>query len=931
MARKIRFDLLVSACAFVFACDTGHVVKADAPDSSAAEKYVAEADQFLAKNDLKSALVMLKNAKQANPSDGAIRTKLGGVELRLNDLDGAQIDLKAAWEHGGDKLTIIPLLGRDYALQGKFADVLEEFPEQSDAPLDIRVETLSVRANAQMGLNQIEAARASLTEAEKLKPNSGALKFALANLDMRDRNFDSALKRVNDAIQIEPSADAHYLKAQILIVKKDPAGAMSEVNAALALDPDHVGALIQRTQLLIDQGQDAKADADVKALLKIAPQLIPARYFQALLLSRAKDYGAADTILTKYEGGFKAFPQGYLLHAMVKLQLKQYEAAETAINAYLAPVPDDPRGRKFQARILMSKGDFPQAVKILQNLTEEHADDAEAFTMLGEAFEPISPERSAEAYAEAVKLAPDDPFALRGMALDELLTGVQSGSAIDDLEKVAKLSPDDVGSGEALAMAYIQKKRFADADRLIAELVTKRPDNPVIANMVGLSDLAQSRIPEARTAFEAVGKKFPDFIPSQLELAKIYESQGDHDRAKSLFEAIMEKHPENVAALQGLSPLYVSRGQAAQLLELWKKSYRLQPENLEIELGLIRAYVVDNDIEGALTTIRDMQVRQPKEPALYRVRAALEIQKGALKDAIDSFRRLNELQPGNPAALRELALTQEKAGDIDGAIETIAAARKFDPSSAIMALDEVRLIGVGNTENAIAAAKRFAELLPDEPAAQAVEGDYLMSRKFVAEALAAYQRAMQANPSLYLAERISGASAAAGRPQEGEKILTDWVVAHPQDVSGRLALAAFFKSQKNYAAAREQYESLLKAQPNDAGILNNLAVIYQQLGDPRAIDFAHRAAIMAPDNPQITDTLGWIIARKDDPAEGLKLLQRAHNLAPDDPDTDYHLAYALNQTGKKSDAQGLLKKALENSLDFESKADAQALLSQLSN
>jgi putative PEP-CTERM system TPR-repeat lipoprotein len=930
MARKIRMELLAAAGAVVFAGCPGLPVKAAAPDSAAAEKYVAEADQFLAKNDLKSALVVLKNAEKADPANGAIRTKLGGVELRLNDLEAAQIDLKAAKDYGGDKLTIIPLLGRAYALQGKFADELEEFPEEADAPLDIRVETLAVRANAQMGLNQIDAARASLTEAEKLKPMSGALKFALANLDMRDRNFDVALKRVDEAMSVEPSADAHYLKAQILIIKHDPAGAMSEVNAAIALDPDHVGALIQRTQLLIDQGQDAKADIDVKALLKIAPQLVPARYFQALLLSRARDYGAADTILTKYTGGFKAFPQGYLLHAMVKMQLRQYEAAETAINAYLAPVPDDPRGRKFQARILMSRGDFPQAAKILENLTDERPDDAEAFTMLGEAYAPISEERSAEAYAKAVKLTPDDPSALRGQALGELI-GSQPGTAIEDLEKVVKLSPDDAQSGEALAMAYIDRKRFADADKLIAELVRKRPDDPVVANMVGLSYLAQSRVREAATAFEAVGKKFPDFIPSQLELAKIYESLGDRDRAKSLFDAVIAKHPENVAALQGVSPLYVSRGQTAELLNLWKKSYRLQPDNLEIELGVIRAYIVGNDLEGALTTIRDMQVRQPKEPELYRVRAALEVQKGAFKDAIDSFQRVNELQPGNPATLRQLALAQEKAGDIDGALKTIAAARKLDPTSAMLALDEVRFIGVGNREKAIASARQFAELLPEEPAAQALEGDYLMSVKLADDALEAYRRAMQAHPSLYLAERISGASVAAGRPQEGEKILSDWVAAHPQDLSGRMALVSFLKSRKNYAAAKEQYEILLKDQPDNAGILNNLALICQLVGDPRALDFARRASALAPDNPQVTDTLGWIMARKDAAADGLTLLRRAHDLAPDDPDTDYHLAYVLNQTGKKADAQGLLKKALATSVDFESKDDAQALFSQLSN
>jgi len=189
----------------------------------------------------------------------------------------------------------------------------------------------------------------------------------------------------------------------------------------------------------------------------------------------------------------------------------------------------------------------------------------------------------------------------------------------------------------------------------------------------------------------------------------------------------------------------------------------------------------------------------------------------------------------------------------------------------------------------------------------------------------------QANPSLYLAQRIAGASVAAGRSGDGENILSDWVAAHSQDIQGRLALAAFLKDQKNYAAAQEQYEILLKDLPDDPGILNNLALIYELVGDPRALDFARRAAAKAPYSPQVTDTLGWIMVHKDDGEDGLKLLHRAHDMAPGDPDTDYHLAYALNRTGKRADAVELLKKAFENGGDFESKVDAQALLSQLAS
>jgi hypothetical protein len=72
------------------------------------------------------------------------------------------------------------------------------------------------------------------------------------------------------------------------------------------------------------------------------------------------------------------------------------------------------------------------------------------------------------------------------------------------------------------------------------------------------------------------------------------------------------------------------------------------------------------------------------------------------------------------------------------------------------------------------------------------------------------------------------------------------------------------------------------------------------------------------------------MAQKNDPAGGLALLQRAHGLVPADLNIQYHLAFALNATGKKADATTLLKTTLQSGIDFENRNDAQALLGQLS-
>jgi predicted Zn-dependent protease len=314
------------------------------------------------------------------------------------------------------------------------------------------------------------------------------------------------------------------------------------------------------------------------------------------------------------------------------------------------------------------------------------------------------------------------------------------------------------------------------------------------------------------------------------------------------------------------------------------------------------------------------------------MRAELELQKNAPKDAVVSLQRLIELQPQDPAPHRDLALALERSGDVPSAIGMIAEARKLDPNNIGLAAEEVRLLGLRSPDDGIAAAQRLAAQMPDQPQAQAMEGDYLVSLKRPAESKAAFQRAFQVHPSLLLAERLATSALRDGKPADAAKILGDWANTHPDDVAARFALANFALGQKDWTSAKTRYEALLtKDRSNDPLILNNLAVIYQRENDlARALDYAQRAHAAEPQNPAIADTLGWLMVSKNDAANGIRFLEQAYQASPEDPDIQYHLAFALDQTGKKPDAAELARKAVNNTRDFESKKDAQALLDKLS-
>jgi putative PEP-CTERM system TPR-repeat lipoprotein len=912
--------------------ETGFVPVAFAAtnDPTAAQKHETEADQLVAKDDLKSAEIELKNAVKAAPDDTRLRLKLANIEIQNNDPEGAQVELKMARDHGGDEAKIIPLLGRTYLVQGKFDQMLDDFQVKNDDPPAVRVATLVTRAEAQIQLKHIEDARSSLIAAEQIDPTSLQPKLGLARIAFTLGQYDDALKKADELIKINPSADAHLIKGEVLGRKGDSAGALAEYDEAIKAEPGNLGGYYERAQLYIAQGEDAKAQADVKAALALAPRSVPAEYLQALLLTRAKDFVAADTSLTKYATAFPAFPRGYYLLAIVKLQLKQYEQAQAAIGSYLAAVPNDIGGERVQADILLRKGDPVGAADVLEKMTADKPDDAQALAMLGEAYMQMHRSQQAiDAFDRASKLAPENAAVLRGLALNHLSAGDET-LGTTELERALQLAPNDQTTSMALTLDYIRERKFDQASKLIDAMRKRDPADAVAANMSGMVELARGHLAEAEAAYDAVEKQFPDYMPTKLQLGYIQAAEGHPDKARAEFEVVLAKDPVNLPALQNLSRMDMADKHLDQGIDLWQKAHRRDPDNVPVAIGLVEGYLVEKDYDTGLSVIRDMLVRLPNEGRLYAMRAELELQKGDTGAAVVSLQRLTELQPRDPASRRDLAVAQEKAGDLPSAIATIGEARKLDPVNIGFAAEEIRLLGERNPDDGIAAAQRLAKQMPNEPEAQAMEGDYLQLLKRPAESRAAYQRAFVAHPSLVLVQRIAAADLRDGKQSDASKALVDWSTAHPTDIAAKFAVANFALEHKDWPAAKARYEALDKEQPDNPLILNNLAVIYQHEGNmTQAADMAQKAHAALPDNAAITDTLGWIVFNKDKSPAGLNYLRQAHDEAPDDPDIAYHLAFALGLGGDKATATDLLKQAVAAGRDFDSKTDAQALLDKL--
>jgi tetratricopeptide (TPR) repeat protein len=144
----------------------------------------------------------------------------------------------------------------------------------------------------------------------------------------------------------------------------------------------------------------------------------------------------------------------------------------------------------------------------------------------------------------------------------------------------------------------------------------------------------------------------------------------------------------------------------------------------------------------------------------------------------------------------------------------------------------------------------------------------------------------------------------------------------PYFVKSYKALGSLYEQIKDYQNAKTIYEQGLHYAPEDSVLLNNLAwVNLVHFGDKSAAYIGiKRALSLAPEDPDIQDTLGWWYYLNGDYQHALVLLKRIVEANPANPLYRYHLGMVFFGIGEEQVARVHLQRAAESGINDEYKA-----------
>jgi len=539
--------------------------------------------------------------------------------------------------------------------------------------------------------------------------------------------------------------------------------------------------------------------------------------------------------------------------------------------------------------------------------------------------------KATEYFEKAAAIDPQNASARIGVGMSRMEAG-DTDRAIEELEAAAALGGTGGSRAEImLAITHLRRKQFGPALQVVAKLEAMQPNNTLIHNLKAAALMGLGEVAKARSEFERALQIDPAYFPAAANLAQLDLQAGNPTAARQRYTTVLAKYKTHVPSMLALADI-ASRapGQEQEVLDWINRARQASPGTAAPLLAELDYFRRTGQTDKAVAVAFELKASHANDPDLLLVVGQALLAMGKEADAVAAYKERAALLPESPLAQLQLAHAQMAAQYPLAASKTLRDALRLRPDyrDAQVSLVTAELTQKRYDE-ATVVAKRVQYDLPQAPLGYLLEGDVLMTTKQFVQAAALYEKAYARGKSLLVATRLYGAWSEAGKPEQGEAWLKDWLKDYPDDLVTRRTLAYAAMQRAKYPVAIDQYRQVLEREPNDTVALNNLALGLHKIKDTAALGYAKHAYQLKPGDPVIADTLAQILVEQGNLPQGVEILEKAVAAAPSDREIRFHLAQALVKSGDKKAAADQLQIVIAAGTTFLQEGEALALLKQL--
>ncbi len=493
------------------------------------------------------------------------------------------------------------------------------------------------------------------------------------------------------------------------------------------------------------------------------------------------------------------------------------------------------------------------------------------------------------AYNRAPRLALADHFAARGHYAD----------ALAHLDKMRP--EDDQGGAIAARHAELQMRlgRHDFAAQELDAILARYPKHRRGLTLKAMLLMKQQRTAEALVvAREAVAADLTSAEP-RVVLAEALEASGDRDEAFTEYGEALRLGPALTHLLPKLAQLGLETGRTREALVYARQAIGLFPDDPAPKVAEVTAHVRLRDYPAAATALQPLLRLRPRPAAVSVQLGLMQAGRGNEAAARAAFDSALQADPTSLEALAGLVDLDLERGQLGAARQRIDAALARRP-------DEAGVLKI---------ASRVFRAQRDLPGAQRV-----------------LRRALELQPAdVETALMLADGLTARASYDDARRLLEQVLTRHPNSPQALTALGAVLEGLGRPSEAEARYQSVLAAHPGNGPAAARLALLHAARGQSLDVALGHLsdAKRASPDDPAVSDALGWVYVQKNLRLLAVEHLEDAVRRSPANPQFQYHLGVAYARAGSVDKARAALNKALTLDAGYSGRREVETALASL--
>lgn len=913
--------LLTLAVLVLMGCDK---ISSDAYDSN-----MASAKKAFDQKDYASSIIELKSALQKNPESADARLLLGRAKLEDGNGADAEKELRLALVHGAAPETVAKYLYLSMSMQGKFEELLKE-------PIGVPVNTppmdkalfYAYRGQAWFALGNFENANREYSIGAISDPNSPPIKLGLAELALKRNDVNLAVSILKEGLQANPQeATLWDLLGDAQRHLKKFAEAETSFSNAIAFSKSNLLSLASRALTRLEQGKLNEAHQDLDLLIRKAPTHYATHFLSGAVYFYEKNYANAKSELEQCLRINEHYAQAYYLLGLTNLELNNYPQAEEAIAKFRNAFPDSAQAIKLLAYSKFRNHDYKNSRLLIQIIFRKDPTDEFALNLLGNIeLNSGNHEKALEYFQKLTDIKPESSSPKYQLSRAYFSVN-EFSKGIEVLEQIKETGPaNDI----ALATAELRANNLKKAKELVLPLFKSLSNTPIPYNLLGLINLKEGRSAEAVAVFQEGLAKHEGDPTLSHNLSQILIKERRLDEARKICETSLQSHPQHLGMNLDLAFIDALEGNNKAMEIRLTEMIAEHPEAIEPKGILARHYIQTGQPHRAMTLLEKALEVAPDNPLLLESSTQALLGAKLYSKALDSALKLTFVSPNSKDALFLLAKSYQYMGDTDKMEKALDRVLALDPKSLAARILKVRLLTM---RNQMAEAEKMQNTLakdyPNNPTIADLKGWIAMRNNQPKLAVDVYKSLLEKTPNRETLINLVNAELAANNTSKALEWLEKWLAKHPKDGMTLYFRSGILASLGQFEDARKDMETALSITPDNVLVLNDLAWLIRNSDHGKAIEYAEKAASIAPFDTNVKDTLATVYLDSGQVDKAILILQTLAESYPKDPSIAFHLALALEKSGNKQEAVELLRKAVASELNFPERKSARDLLSAL--